>query len=115
MGAALYDTFAPGQTTLDGVSIPYAGWAQQMTGCTPSVAQALLPYPQYCNTLLSQNEEAGSSSFNSLQIKAERRFSHGLWVLGSYTLEKWIANTYDLQGQNPGARFHPINARALRR
>jgi hypothetical protein len=38
-----------------------------------------------------------------LQVKAEKRFSHGLWVLGSYTVEKWIANTYDLQGQNPGA------------
>jgi hypothetical protein len=108
MGAALYDTFAPGQATLDGVSIPYAGWTQQMTGCTPSVVQALLPYPQYCNTLLSQNEEAGSSSFNSLQVKAEKRFSHGLWVLGSYTLEKWIANTYDLQGQNPGAQVSPF-------
>ncbi|MGA2986568.1 MAG: TonB-dependent receptor [Terriglobia bacterium] len=107
MGAALYDTFQPGQTTLDGVSIPYAGWVQQMSGCSPSVAQALLPYPQYCGTLAASNEEAGSTSFNSLQVKAERRFSHGLWVLGSYTLEKWIANTYDLQGVNPGALVSP--------
>jgi len=71
------------------------------------VAQALLPYPQYCGTLAASNEEAGSTSFNSLQVKAERRFSHGLWVLGSYTLEKWIANTYDLQGVNPGALVSP--------
>jgi hypothetical protein len=51
MGNRLNDQFAPGQTTLDGVSIPYAGWVQQMTGCAPTVAQALLPYPQYCGNI----------------------------------------------------------------
>jgi hypothetical protein len=107
MGAALYDQFQPGQTVLDGVSIPYAGWVQQMSGCAPSVAQALLPYPQYCGTLPASNEEAGSSSYNSMQLKAEKRFSHGFWVLGSYTLEKWVANTYDLQGLNPGGLVNP--------
>jgi hypothetical protein len=65
MGTALYDQFQPGQTVLDGVTIPYPGWVEQMTGCAPSVAQALLPYPQYCGTLLASNEEAGSSSYNS--------------------------------------------------
>jgi hypothetical protein len=108
MGSALNDQFQPGQTVLDGVSAPYAGWAQQMSGCAPSVAQALLPYPQYCGTLLPSNEEAGSSSFNSLQVKAEKRFSHGLWVLASYTLEKWLSNTYDLQAINPEGLISPF-------
>ena len=35
MGNALYDEFAPGQTSLDGVPLPYAGWVEQMTGCAP--------------------------------------------------------------------------------
>jgi hypothetical protein len=107
MGAALDDQFQSGQTTLDGVSIPYTGWVEQMSGCAPSVAQALLPYPQFCGTLPASNEEAGSSTYHSLQLKAEKRFSHGLWVLGSYTMEKWLANAYDLQGVNPGALISP--------
>jgi hypothetical protein len=109
MGTKLYDQFSSGQTSLDGVSIPYAGWVNQMTGCSPTVAQALLPYPQYCGNLLPTNEEAGNSSFNSLQIKAEKRYSHGLWVMAAYTMEKWISNTYDLQAINPGGAVSPYD------
>jgi hypothetical protein len=101
MGAKLYDEFQPGQTTLDGVSIPYPGWVQQMKACPPTVAQALLPYPQYCGTLQAENEEAGNSTYNAFQAKVEKRFSHGFWFLGSYTNEKWIANTIDVQAFTP--------------
>ena len=41
MGPALDDEFEPGMTSLHGVPLPYAGWVEQMTGCSPSVAQAL--------------------------------------------------------------------------
>ena len=58
LGNRLNDQFTPGQTTLDGVAAPYAGWAQQMTGCAPTVAQALLPFPQYCGNIYGQNELA---------------------------------------------------------
>src|SRR5207344_2484422 len=51
LGSALYDEFQPGQTSLHGVPEPYPGWREQMTGCAPSLAQALLPYPQYCDNL----------------------------------------------------------------
>ncbi|MEP6592678.1 MAG: carboxypeptidase regulatory-like domain-containing protein, partial [Acidobacteriota bacterium] len=56
MGQKLYDEFSPGQTSLNGVPLPYAGWVGQMTGCAPSVAQALRPYPQYCSELTGLNE-----------------------------------------------------------
>ncbi len=46
MGEALYDEFEPGMTSLHGVALPYNGWVEQMTGCAPSVAQALRPFPQ---------------------------------------------------------------------
>lgn len=91
-GAALYDQFEPGQTTLDGVSIPYAGWVEQMQACPPSVAQALLPFPQYCGALQGLNENAGNSTYHSLQLKAEKRLANGLWFLGSYTFAKLITN-----------------------
>ena len=93
MGQQLYDEFQPGQTELDGVPIPYNGWTEQMTGCAPTVAQALVPYPQYCSALFGQNENAGSSIYHSMQLKAEHRFSKGVWVLASYTVAKLLTST----------------------
>ena len=97
MGQQLYDEFQPGQTVLDGVPIPYSGWVQQMKGCAPSVAQALLPYPQYCDTLQGLNENAGNSTYHSLQLKAEKRFSHGIWMLTSYTASKLLTTSDNTQ------------------
>jgi hypothetical protein len=97
MGQALYDEFQPGDTSLDGVPLPYPGWVEQMTGCAPTVAQALLPYPQYCSGLYGQNENAGSSTYHSMQLKAEKRFTKGVWLLGSYTISKLLTNTDSVQ------------------
>jgi len=97
MGNALYDEFAPGQASVDGVAAPYADWAQQLldNGCTPTVAQALSPYPQYCSSLQGLNENHGSSHYNSLQAKLEKRFSGGTYALVSYTLSKTISSGSD--------------------
>ncbi len=99
MGNSLYDTFQPGQTSLDGVPAPYAGWAQQLTNgqCQPTVAQALLPFPQFCGNMAALNENAGYSTFNSLQVKAEKRMSHGLMFLLSYTWSKFLGSGADQQ------------------
>ena len=97
MGQQLYDEFQPGQTELDGVPIPYNGWTEQMTGCAPTVAQALVPYPQYCSALFGRNENAGSSNYHSMQLKAEHRFSKGIWALASYTVAKLLTSTDSVQ------------------
>ncbi|MFN7999182.1 MAG: carboxypeptidase regulatory-like domain-containing protein [Bryobacteraceae bacterium] len=110
MGSKLYDNFAPGQATLDGVSAPYPGWAAQMTGCAPSVAQALLPYPQYCGTFSSADENAGNSTFHSLQAKFEKRFTQGTWILASYTFSKLISDADDVErvDSGSGGTFSPF-------
>jgi hypothetical protein len=95
MGDALYDEFTPGMTSLNGVPLPYSGWVEQMTGCAPSVAQALRPFPQYCDDLQGMNENHGSSMYNSLQIKLEKRFSDGIYGLVSYTLSKTTSSGSD--------------------
>ncbi len=97
MGQKLFDEFQPGQTTLDGVSVPYDGWADQMQACAPSVAQALVPYPQYCGGLLGVNENKGNSTYHSLQVKVEQHLSHGVWFLTSYTLSKSITDAESTQ------------------
>lgn len=99
MGNALFDQFSPGETTLDGVSIPYAGWVEQLTNgqCQPTVAQALLPFPQFCGNLTALNENAGYSTYNSFQAKAEKRLSHGFMFLASWTWSKFLSSGIDQQ------------------
>jgi hypothetical protein len=118
LGDHLKDTFTANQTTLDGVSQPYVGWASQMKSCSASVAQALLPYPMICGTLQGQNEQHATSIYNSFQAKVERRMSHGLYVLGTITVQKMYTDGSDTvqsgnvtgagnQGSN--GQFSPFN------
>jgi hypothetical protein len=93
MGQKLFDQFQAGENSLDGVPIPYPGWVQQMVSCPPTVAQALVRYPQYCGGIVGLNENAGNSTYHSFQFKAEKRFSHGLWMLASYTLSKTLTSS----------------------
>jgi len=97
-GQSLLDEFVPGEASLDGVPVPYADWASQMQ-CAPTVAQALLPYPQYCSQLMGQNENAGNSTYHALQVKAEHRMHNGLWVLASYTNSKTLTNSDSIQAE----------------
>ena len=95
----LFEQFTAGQNTLHGVSVPYAGWFEQMTNgqCQPTVAQALLPYPQFCGNLTAANENAGYSSYHSFQAKAEKRMTAGFMFLASYTWSKFISSGIDQQ------------------
>jgi hypothetical protein len=93
MGNQLKDEFGPNDTVVDGVHVPYAGWVQQLAGfCDPTVAQALLPYPQYCSSLTGLNENLGSSTYHSLQIKVDKRFARGFYLAGNYTWSKLITD-----------------------
>jgi hypothetical protein len=79
-----------------------------MIGCAPTVAQALMPYPQYCSNIPGLNENAGNSTFHSFQLKVEKRFSGGTFLLASYTLSKLLANTDSTQ-QSQGAYWGTSN------
>jgi len=97
-GSSLSDQFSgPGQVVA-GVREPYTGWYNQMTqyGCTPSVAQALLPYPQYCGSLTGLNENLGQSIYHAFQVKVEKRFSGGLYALLSYSHSKILTDAAGL-------------------
>ena len=94
MGNQLFDEFQPGQPSLNGVPLPYDGWVGQMKGCAPSVAQALLPYPQFCDQMQSGNEYAGTGAYHSMQLKLEKSFSEGTFLLLSYTLSKNLSTSF---------------------
>ncbi len=105
MGQQLYDEFTS-DAPVDGVPAPYPGWASQMQACAPTVAQALAPYPQYCNNLFGLTENAGNSTYHALQAKMEKRFSNGLWALTSYTWSKTIDNTDNTQVTGDSGPVH---------
>jgi hypothetical protein len=116
LGQQLFDEFEPGQTELNGVPVPYAGWAEQLSSCAPSVAQALLPYPQYCGRLQGINENAGNSTYHSFQFKAEKRVANGTWLLGSYTVSKLITDSESIHspvmgGDGPVGAISPFQRR----
>ena len=67
-----------------------AGYSKPFPSFTGSLAQALRPYPQYqgiTHTYLGN----GSSTYNALQAKLERRF-RSMAVLVGYTWEKALTN-----------------------
>jgi hypothetical protein len=70
--AALAKSGHPGFT-------PYASFP-----ATDSLTAALYPFPQY-GGILDSNSPTGASKYDSLQIKATKRFSHGLQAGGTYT------------------------------
>jgi hypothetical protein len=58
---------------------PYVGFP-----ATDSLQAALYPFPQY-GGITDSNSPTGRSKYDSLQIKATKRFSHGLQAGGTYT------------------------------
>jgi hypothetical protein len=92
MGSTELNTvFQPGQASLFGVNAPYAGWAQQLNtagGCAPTVAQALVAYPQFCGGLTGVNENQGTSIYHALQMNFQKNFSGGLYLQANYTYSR---------------------------
>jgi hypothetical protein len=60
----------------------------------------LLPFPQFLN-VTSLNNSFGYSSYDSLQVNVDKRFSKGLYFIGSYTYAKALEATTYLNNQDP--------------
>ena len=54
-----------------------------------------MKYPQFCDSLQGLNESHGSSIYHSFQLKFEKRYSKGLYMLVSYTNSKLITDAAD--------------------
>ena len=85
-------------------------------GFNGNVAQALKPFPQY-NRINNILESEGTSDYNALQAKLERRFSRGIQVGASYTFAKLITDaSEDLFGGSPlgGVLQNPFDPESFR-
>ena len=90
LGNHLADTFTAGETSLDGVPLPYPNFVRDFGGAA-TVAQALRPYPQYSN-IMNNFEGYGTTSYEGAQIEVEKRFTNGLSFLMGYTLSHMMDN-----------------------
>ncbi len=66
-----------------GFGLPYASFP-----CTASVAQSLRPFPEYNDGLAEWFDPLGNSTYDALQAKFTKRFSHGLDVTSNFTYQK---------------------------
>jgi hypothetical protein len=72
------------------------------------------PYPQFSNVSI-QNPTLGVSNYYAGLVRAEKRYSHGLNLIASYTYSKFLENTNDTGttlGADGGAYSNYYNRRA---
>lgn len=88
-----------GQQLTTNVANPFAGVVQSGSLSKDSVqrGQLLRPYPQYTGVAFS-GAGIGNSTYESLQVKAEKRFSGGASLLVAYTHAKLISDTDTITG-----------------
>jgi hypothetical protein len=107
LGSLLTQSVTSPQAQAAGIPIPYPGF-------TGTVAQALRPYPQYLNIQDLANPN-GNSTYNALQIKAQKRLSHGLTIIAAYTWSKSISDGEIAAGGGPAGEnfYNRINEKAI--
>jgi hypothetical protein len=76
------------------VANPFATKLPNSSGCngsTTAFSNLLVPYPQFCNTAVTeQNQTIGQSYFDSAIIHLEQRAKHGLTLTANYSFSKLI-------------------------
>jgi hypothetical protein len=90
LGPKLGLSFADGSAQAAGFTLPYANFVNDF-GKGASVAQSLVPYPQY-SYIFNNFEGSGSVYYQSAQVQAEKRFTNGLAFLVAYTLSRQYDN-----------------------
>jgi hypothetical protein len=72
-----------------GFKLPYPEYPTNL-----QLQQALRPFPQFSNVDSNAGgQNDGHSTFHALEASFEHRFSHGLYLLASYTFAKLISTT----------------------
>jgi Carboxypeptidase regulatory-like domain len=73
---------------------PFAGLLPNSSGCngaTTTFSNLILPYPQFCNAAVTEeNQTIGQSYFNSVILHMEQRAKHGLTLTANYSFNKLI-------------------------
>ncbi len=97
------NTVAGTPNLADSVANPFARLlpATGLNGSTTTRQQLLLPYPQFTG-VTENNLAIGQAWYNSMQVRFDKRFTHGLNVLVSYTYSKTLESVGFLNSQDAG-------------
>jgi hypothetical protein len=85
-----------------GFGAPYPGFSPNNT-----LAQALRPFPQF-TTINVYWDPLGKTWYDSLQLKATQRFSHGLTFVSTFTWQKSQVNGTEIGEPNPGTTGNAV-------
>jgi hypothetical protein len=85
--------------------LPFPSFENNPTGNTEAIG--LQPYPQY-GFVGNNYPEVGSSTYNSLQLSAKKRSSHGLTFIAAYTYSKTLTDADSAMYYGAGT-FQDIN------
>jgi len=94
------------------VANPFAGLNTSLNTSTTTVAQLLAPYPEFpvgtsasgdsgSTGIIEQNLSIGSSYFDALMLRAEKRLSHGLTMTANYSYSRLIEEDSWLNAAGP--------------
>jgi hypothetical protein len=80
-----------------GFGAPFANFVDLWGAEDATLARALTPFPQYSTVshfgpVFPYNAPVGNSTYHSLQVKVEKRFSEGLFLLSSFTWSKKLTD-----------------------
>ena len=86
--------------------VPYAGFP-----LTATVAQSLRPFPQFNSGLAGRFAPLGKTWYDSLQLKATQRLSHGLAFIYSFTWAKELdtGGTVDIENRQLAKELSPLS------
>ena len=91
-----------------GIRAPFPSFVT-LFGSAATVGQALRPFPQYGN-IDNLMVPLGSTSYNGLQTRLQKRFAQGLTFLLSYTFSKTIGDVDAINGALAGAENAQFSA-----
>lgn len=95
--------FSLGSSVLNSkVANPMAGLIpsnSNLNGATITYQNLLVPYPEFTGITL-YNRPLGKTSYNALQVKINKRFSHGFSAQADYTWAKEMVQTSYLNAQD---------------
>jgi hypothetical protein len=91
-----------------GFKAPYASFPT-----TQSLAQALRPFPQF-GTILDYWAPLGDTWYNALQVKATKRFSHGVTFVSTFAKQKTLTIGTE-RDANPGTNGNALTNNVLNR
>jgi len=97
------------------VANPFKGLLPNSSSCngsTTKFSNLLVPYPQFCNAAVTeQNQTIGQSFFNSAIVHVEQREKHGLTLTANYSFSKLLESDTFLNDQDssPSLRVSPFD------